>query len=398
MVRTAARGRLFAGVAATAAMAFVAAISVPVSSSGAAVSTSALPTIAGLNLGKTEPTTLGGNFPLKSKPPTGKTICYVNNGNPYAQLYLAGMNQAAPALGWTVKVVTANEAQPSTYGTAILSSIQAGCNAVIEAGANLPYWRAEIPTAQKAHVIIEDALTSDTAANNLPGVIRAQKSEFAQYYQGVVTGMGYLRSIRQYYPKGNAGVMMMLISQFKSTEQPLNNGVAAAIHAGCPSCKVSTADFDLSAVLGPNGTAAIIQALRAHPGTDYLELPGAFFAGLLPAFQAAGLNPIPRVGGTDPLGPAVQDLKSSNPQAIGWTGQPFAVEGTLMLDALARYYTGTKLTDPWDDLNGKTPPLDPKITPLEVWLTHSTINQYESQNQSFPPDYISLFKSMWHVG
>jgi hypothetical protein len=252
MLRTAARGRLFASVAATAAMAFVAAISVPVSSSGAAVSTSALPTIAGLNLGKTEPTTLGGNFPLKSKPPTGKTICYVNNGNPYAQLYLAGMNQAAPALGWTVKVVTANEAQPSTYGTAILSSIQAGCNAVIEAGANLPYWRAEIPTAQKAHVIIEDALTSDTAANNLPGVIRAQKSEFAQYYQGVVTGMGFLRSIRQYYPKGNAGVMMMLISQFKSTEQPLNNGVAAAIHAGCPSCKVSTADFDLSAVLGPN--------------------------------------------------------------------------------------------------------------------------------------------------
>jgi hypothetical protein len=95
-------------------------------------------------------------------------------------------------------------------------------------------------------------------------------------------------------------------------------------------------------------------------------------------------------------------LKSAHPQAIGWTGQPFAVEGTMMLDALARYYTGTKPTDPWDELNGSltdgAPPLVPKITPLQVWLTHSTINQYESQNQSFPSDSLSLFKRMWHIG
>jgi hypothetical protein len=367
------------------------------SSGSTAASSTSLPNIAALNLGENQPTTLGADFPLKAKPPTGKKICFIANGNPYGGLWYAGMSQAAPALGWTMKQVTANQTQPSTYATAIYSSIQAGCNVAIEAGANLPYWQSAIPAARKAGMLIVDAQTSDTAADNIPGVIRADKSEVLQYYGGVVTGMGFVRDIREHFPKGNAKIMLLMVPQFQAIIQPSHDGMAAAIKAGCPSCTIWTDSVDVSVILGPNANSAFVQALRTHPGTDYMAVSGEEWGGLLPAIRAAGISPVPFIGGGSPLTAAISDLKSSKTEAIGWTGQPYGVQGALMLDAIARYYTNTTPTDPWDG-TGSSLPLMPQVTPMDVWLTHANINQYLAEGQNFPANWLTQLEKTWLVG
>ena len=347
-------------------------------------------------MGKTQPTTLGGNFPLKSKPPTGKKICFIANGSPYGLLWYAGMEQAAPALGWTMKKISANQFQPSTYGTSISSSIQAGCNAAIEPAASLPYWESAVPAARKAGMLVVSAQTSDTAADHIPGVIRAEKAEDFQYYQGVVAGMGFVRDIRQHFPQGNAKIMLMIVPEFKSILQPVNDGLTAAIKAGCPSCTTWTYSIDLSVINGPDANSAFVQALRTHPGTDYMAVTGQTWGGLLPAIKAAGISPVPRIGGESPLQAAITDLQSGNTQAIGWTGQSYSVQGALMLDAIARYYTNTTPVDPWDDLNADLP-LVPKVLPLNIWLTHDNIDQYLAEKQNFPADWLAQLKKMWLV-
>jgi len=335
---------------------------------------------ANYSLDTTEPTTLGGYFPLPKRPPS-EHVCFEENGNSLQEEFQQGVTAAAAALGWQLTIITINQAVPSSYGTGITSSEQANCNAVIVVASNYSNYSPQIASAVADHMVIEDT-DSD---NNVPqGVITSLRTSLVQSRVGQAEGRSAGTDAEKRY-HGKATVLTSETPQFIDISQPLVAGQRMGLEQTCPTCKLDVISVDLSVTLGPDPSGPFVTAVQTDPSIKYVL---AVSSSPLPsAFTQAGLS-VPRFYGADPGLNFLQNLETSNPDTYAWADQPSIVFGWYMIDSLARSFDHMKVTNPWNTA-ATSPP---------VWvIDHANVKSFLAQNQNFPKNYQALFKKMWRI-
>ena len=338
----------------------------------------------GKDFALTDPTGLGGDFPLEHEAPKGKHVCFVDNGNQYTELFRQGVQQATTALKWKLSVIQADQNVASSYGSAITSSEQAGCDGVIMPSAQYANYQSQIPGAIKRKMIILDANSSNTVGKGVIQVLSARKT---QYYEGAATANVVLKDIAEHHPKGDVTIQTVMVPQFASVFQPILDGFNRQIAVGCGSrCKLYTVTDDLSVATGPNPSAPFVAALQRNPGTDYMVQSGITDSGLVSALQQAGLK-VPAIVGTAPLQSQLKDLRSADPTTVAWVAQPFITDGWFMVDGLVRHWAGEKNYDPWA-----------AIPDVKWALYPDNVKKFLANGQSaFPMGYQKLFTTMWKI-
>ena len=344
-----------------------------------ASTTTTLPATYGL----TEPTSLGGNFPLTKVPPKNEHVCYINDGNPLSTLNQQGEQAAAKLLGWKLTVIQANFEEPSSYAAGITSSEQAGCNAAVENGAIYANYKSAIPSAISAHMIIEDANTSNKVGK---GVIQVLPSSQVEGAEGIVEANATWADIKKNYPKGKVLIQQATIPQYQSTFAPQLATYASTMKRFCGSrCSIYTVSVDITVANGASPSAPFIAALQKNPSTKYMIQNALTDHGVAAAVKQAGLT-VPRIIGNVPLQAQLADLSSPNPTSVGWVAPFLVANGWYEIDALARYFTAAKNTYPWISV------------PFPLWFVMPTnVHVYESQDGAYPVGYQKLWGQMWKV-
>lgn len=344
---------------------------VVVSSAGASTSGVAKATAAIKPYTKA-PTTLPIATALKSRPPKGKTVVYIQCAFPQCQDVAQGVQAAAHAIGWTYKHLTFDETNPSTLVTAMNQALLykptvVSFNAIPES-----LWSSVLPAYKRAKVQI---VPIETGPTHVAGpVISAIGDDGA--VQGTVLANWAISS-----SKGKAHILLVNVPAFA-----LFNGFISSfgktVKSECPSCAV-TALNATPAEQGANAiTPAVVAAIQRDPSINYVVATDGVMIPALPnALKAASINHV-TIGSGLATSENEQDIIAGTEQA-GMAGN-FQYLGWQVVDNEARFLEGMRIG------------ADGGGMPEELFLKSNL--KKASESADIPANFGHLFKKLWRIG
>jgi hypothetical protein len=324
----------------------------------------------------TTPTTIPVTESLPSAPPKGKTVLFLQCEEVTCGYEGTGLKAAAAAIGWTVKVLNFQAANPATLVSALQSGLQYHPVAAFFSGVPQEAWQSEQKPYAAAGAFIVDNYIA--AAPSGAGVMagRGYASENAD--------QGKILADEQIANSGGAPSSSLIVSVPTYTVfDPLVTSYKAEIAKACPGCQVTEDDFTLPQMLGGDLVPAVVSAAKRTSGLKYIiSVNGAFTDTLPEALKAAGLG--------------------GKYQIISGTGVSTDQQSVLEGNQLATV-SGPFILGGWQDMDMavravmKLPPSPGDNVVPWVLLNKSNIGT-PSDSYDVPTDYPSLFEKLWHVG
>lgn len=322
------------------------------------------------------PTTIGITTPLKTAPPTGKTIVWLECELSDCKNIASGFQAAAQAVGWTVKTINYQSSNPATLQTALQTALQ--YNPVAVSFSGLPYatWSNMVPAYQKAGVMmIPQYIGPGVPVNSTIPLQIGGSPDVTQY--GQIIGNFFVSD-----SKGKGDALVVGVPSFPvlvSYVDAFNQTVASL----CPGCTTNQLSLTIPQIDAGQVNAAIVAALQKDPKIDYVSVSdGVFINGLPSALQAAGLANRVKVIGESASVEQRQELLSGQAQAFTGLATPYG--GWVAVDAAIRHLEGM----PIDPTGGGLP---------KQLLTKATVgNPVPPFGQ--PTNYPQQFKKLWKLG
>ena len=320
------------------------------------------------------PSALGVTVPLKTKPPSGKTVVFLQCDVPQCAVIESGVAAAAHAIGWKLHVINFQNANPATLVSGMQEALQYKPVAVALTGLPESSWSSVIPAYKAAGVSIvamaqgPDTINS-TVISNPAGIPDNQVS-------GQMIANWFIAD-----SKGEGHALVVSVPAFPIL-QAASAATASTIQSKCSACKVTTLAVTLTEV-GDNGVVpAIVSAIRKDPSIKYvLSSEGAFTAGLPSALTAAGISGVKLAGEA----PSLQDMQAlQTGTEYAWAPTAFTYEGWLFIDSAARHLEGMPITAGDGGLPNQL------MTKANVGTPSATLNA--------PSNFPALFENLWHVG
>jgi ribose transport system substrate-binding protein len=308
--------------------------------------------------------------PLKSKPAAGKVFVDLQSNEQPAIPNTTGIKEAAAALGWTVKVISFESANPASLISAMDQALQYKPVAVSLAGLPQAVWNAEVAKYQAAGTIITPI---DIGPNPVSATVPVNIGESTT--QG--------NALANWFASDSGGTgqgLLVDIPDFPALKA-VSAGVTSTVAANCSGCKLTDLNVTIPQQDSNAVVPAIVSALQRNPSIKYvLAAVGVEVPGLPSALSAAGISGV-KIGGTFAGIEQTQDLQSGSENA--WVLQNQEYEGMLAVDTAARHLEGMTIT-----ANGGG-------TPIQL-LTKSTVGT-PSISLNAPSDALTQFEKIWHV-
>ena len=201
-------------------------------SSGSA-STSAA--VAALGPYKSLPTTINITTPLKSAPPSGKTIVMLGTNNPSNVIVQQGLQKLAQMAHWNYSLVSYDPANPGTFTAAETTALAKHPQYLVEAG--LPLTASQLAMAKNAGA--KWILDSVYPVSVTPPVI----GQVDAYAQDALMG----KIVADYFVSDSGGKGNAVIEHVPA--YPILDGFTTGfeneVKAQCPSCKTSTTNITI---------------------------------------------------------------------------------------------------------------------------------------------------------
>jgi ribose transport system substrate-binding protein len=349
----------------------------PASTSTAGGSTpQAAAAVASVKAATTFPTTIPAMVPLPSKPPTGKTVVYLQCEQQECGNEGAGIKAAAAAVGWNVKVLNFQAANPATLVTALKTALQYKPVAAFFSGVPQLAWQSVQQAYAKAGAFITENF--DNATPSGPGV------EPGRGYASASTAIGKLLADEQIADSNGAPAKSLLVSvPSYPVFVPTAKAYQSEISKDCPSCAVTAVNATLPQLLGGQLIPAVVSAVKRTPGLTYIvAVNGAFIAQLPQALAAAGLGGKYKI--ISGQGVALDQQNVLNGTALATVNSPLVMGGWQDMDMAIRMAMHLPI------------PAGDHIVPT-VLLTNANIGTARN-SYDVPADYAAQFKKLWHVG
>jgi hypothetical protein len=347
------------------------------SAAAAAGTTSAVAAaVAAVKTASAMPTSIPETQSLPSAPPKGKTVLFLQCEEVQCSYEGDGLKAAAAAIGWNVKVLNFQAANPATLVSALQTGLQYHPVAAFFSGVPQEAWQSEQkPYAAAGAVIVDNYLAATPSGE---GVLagRGYASENEQ--------MGTVLAQQQIANSGGAPAASLIVSVPTYTVfDPMVTAYKAEITKDCPSCSVTEDDFTLPQMLGGQLVPAVISAAKRIPNLKYIvSVNGAFTDTLPGALKAAGLAGKYQVISGQGVSTDQQNVLAGSQLAT--VSGPFILGGWQDMDMAIRFAMHLA-PSPGDN-----------VVPW-VLLDKSNIGT-PSDSYDVPTDYPSLFEKLWHVG
>jgi hypothetical protein len=331
---------------------------------------------AAVKTASTMPTSIPETQSLPSAPPKGKTVLFLQCEEVQCSYEGNGLKAAATAIGWTVKVLNFQAANPATLVSALQTGLQYHPVAAFFSGVPQEAWQSEQkPYAAAGAVIVDNYLAATPSGE---GVLagRGYASENEQ--------MGTVLAQQQIANSGGAPAASLIVSVPTYTVfDPMVTAYKAEIAKGCPSCSVTEDDFTLPQMLGGQLVPAVVSAAKRIPNLKYIVSVNGAFTDMLPgALKAAGLAGKYQVISGQGVSTDQQNVLAGSQLAT--VSGPFVLGGWQDMDMAIRFAMHLA-PSPGDN-----------VVPW-VLLNKSNIGT-PSDSYDVPTDYPSLFEKLWHVG
>ena len=311
------------------------------------------------------------NQPLGFKAPTGKTYVFMNCGNPECEEYIPGVEAAAKALGWNVKVLAAG-LTPQTVASAFDAAVQLHPAGILDPGLDPILFKPALAKLNAAHIpviaiAIEEGLGNGITGElaNIPAIINVGK-EMADYV---------------YTQEGNKTNTVFVDIPEIQLSLSMAQGFVDQLHHLCPSCSATTLPEPASTI-GSTLPSREVSYLQQHPNINWLvNFSGGLFIGVPQALKAADIKvkTLDQSGGPVNMqylkqGLQTADLATDNSE-WGWFGA----------DMIMRADHGGIPAS----MEGEAPP--------QRLLTQSDIT-FNPSNGWIYPGYQATFEHLWGLG
>ena len=320
------------------------------------------------------PAHIGEVTPLKSKPPTGKTVVYIHAVGSQDALITEGEAAAAKAVGWNFKLLTANLNDPTTVIPALQTALQYKPVQVTFSGPPYQIWSGELAAYKAADVIVvPDGVGAVPFSKTLPAQIDGVSDDIA--------GAKLLSDWAIADSNGKASVGFANVPGIGSFTTAQN--AVKADMAKCAGCSFSDFDVPIADLGTQAGNGAIVAGLQRDPSIKYLVIPnGVSFPGLPASLKAAGMTGIKIIGYY--AGPEnEQDIINGTESAF--TNVPLNELGWQIMDTALRQAEGMSISD---NAGG---------VPNELLVKKDLVGTTLSTSEGNPHNYEAQFEKLWHV-
>jgi ABC-type sugar transport system substrate-binding protein len=308
--------------------------------------------------------------PLKSKPPTGKSVDFISCPLPTCQEYVEAMKSAAASIGWTVKSFNGG-LTPATVTSAWNSVVQSPGDAVVAIS-----------------ILPNSALTSQLAALRSKGVPvltiggpngisdgiiahfipRAASTEQSKIWADWIIADSNAHATVLYYTDPAFTSLL-----------PYKQGFIAEMNVMCHSCSVDVQSANYATGVGTTIPSQVVSYLQRNPSVGYIVFNvGNNDVGVPQALAAAGLAGKVKIV-TGNTGVVNMKAIAAGTQAMGVTGESYET-GWRAIDTLIRQFEGM--------------PIDPE----PIGKFHIITKKNIPSNLDVPytvPNYESDFKKAW---
>ena len=323
------------------------------------------------------PTDIPQQTPLKEKPEPGRTFVYLDAGTETAATTRKAVQVAAQAIGWTVKVIPYQTADPSTLISAMDQSLQ--YRPVGVAFSALPYavWSAEVSKFEAAGVpLIPNSTGPVPTSNSVPFVIQNGDD---QKRQGEMLANWLIGD-----SCGTAKALVYSVSGYPVLKQ-LSDPLHALVAQRCPKCEIIDLNVTIPEVQQGKSLDAIVTAVQKQPDIGYvLTTVGPQTNGLRSALRAAGVGANIKIAGASAAIQQATEVKQG--QAAAFTGYSADYTGWNTIDVAARLAQGM--------------PIDPQQSAMITGLLtpENMKDQVANSSYNYPADFPERLKKLWKVG
>jgi ribose transport system substrate-binding protein len=338
-------------------------------SSGSASTSAAA---AALTPYKALPTTINITTPLKSAPPSGKTIVMLGTNNPSNVIIQQGLQKLAQMAHWNYSLVSYDPANPGTFTQAETTALAKHPQYLVEAG--LPLTASQLAMAKSAGAKwILDSVYPVSVTSPVIGQVDS-------YAQDALMG----KITADYFVSDSGGKGNAVIEHVPAYPilDGFTTGFANEVKAQCPGCKLSTTNITIPDLVAGKVPSDLVSALRSNSSANYLVFDdGPFADGVTSALSAAGLSGKVKIIGEAADQAGIAALKNGSEAA--WTGFDPGYQAYEDMDIAFR------------DAEGTTIPLSQEAQQPTQLLTKDTIGS--TTNWSAPTDAQAQFLKLWHL-
>jgi ribose transport system substrate-binding protein len=318
------------------------------------------------------PTKITLTEPLKSKPPSGKTVVMLGTNDPNNQKLQKGLKEVAALVGWNYSTVSYDPANPATFKAAVDTALAKKPNYVAEAG--IPLTQAVIDKVKNAGA--KWVLTSVHPVEVKDPVIVDANAYANDELMGKVLANWFIAD-----SKGKGNIVIEHIPAYPILEG-FTDGFQAEVKELCPDCKVKIQNITIPDLTAGKVPSVMVSALRSNPDADYVGFDvGPFAAGIDAALGAAGMKDKVKIIGEAADEAAIAGLKSGKHAA--WTGFDPVYSTRVMMDAMFRDSLGM--------------PIDQEKSGLQTTQILTPDNVGDISTWSEPKDALDQFKTLWKI-
>jgi ribose transport system substrate-binding protein len=318
---------------------------------------------------------IGPTAPIGKPIPRGKTIVYVNCGQPACTLQGDGLQAAAKVLGWNVTTIN-TQPTPEAVQAAFDQVIRDHPDGVASAGLGRSLYARELDQLNSMHIPVLSATGEQETGQGGITYDPIGPSE-AAHYMSVLAD----KAIVDMNGQGQAG--SVLLGGFPIVKL-YTAGWTNEIKAKCPKCTQAQLVIQPTD-LGKDSATLITNFVRANPGMKALYLSyGLESEGLTAAAKGAGIT-LPALYGWAPDNSQLPLLQSGEWKAAAV--DPNLEIGWQWADAFARLFTGGSVAAD-------------KAFPQAGIIWSKDYNNVPAAANPFPaidPNYQTQYESLWGV-
>jgi ribose transport system substrate-binding protein len=325
---------------------------------------------------ETMPTAIPVTQALSSTPPKGKTVLFMQCEEVECSYEGTGMKAAAAAIGWNVKILNYQAANPATLVSALQTGLQYHPVAAFFSGVPQEAWASE----QKAYAAA-GAYLVDTF---LPAVPTGAAIAPGRAYGADMTALGTVLADEQIADSGGAPADSLLVNvPTYPVFGPLVTAYDAVIAKDCPTCQVTDVNVTLPQMLAGGLNQAVVSAAKRDSGVKYIVSTNGSFTDTLPgALKAAGLAGQVRL--LSGQGVSTDQQNVLNGTQLATVSSPLTLSGWQDVDIAIRLVMHQPI------------PAGDGVVPW-VLLTKSNIGA-PSDSYDRPAGYPAQFEKLWDVG
>jgi ribose transport system substrate-binding protein len=322
------------------------------------------------------PTTISATTPLTKRPPTGKSIVFLQDGTQPSGEIFGGIQEAAQTVGWTASSIKFDPSDLSTLNAGLLQALTTGADYVVDSG--FPESQLSKSTVAKFKAAGVPIIVVGTTPVPETDTLLGDSSDQNHY---VLAG----KQLADWFivdSQGNGKAVVVNLTTYPSLTLFTDNFSAEAAKI-CPSCKTDTVKSTIGDALKGTLTTQVIAKLRADRSIKYAVFDNSGeIAGLDAQLKTAGLTDVKVIGhGIDPV--ALKSLESG--QAKAFIAYNFRYAGWAAMDIAVRKSVGDPVGNP------------KSVQPSQL-ITSATASQLPADAVfRAPADGLQQFAKLWLV-